>query len=166
MDAYESWALFLIFCSILILVSGVVLLTNKKPDQHPHTPGIASGDPTSLVALPRGARRRARSGAGKPPGDEESGIIDSEDEDHQGTTAPWQLGDDSDDEEDHVGRSAPASARRSERTWAEGEGERARMMDDIDADEPGHRESTSSDATLARPDTDDLKDWERRKDSS
>ncbi|KAG7098606.1 hypothetical protein E1B28_000529 [Marasmius oreades] len=31
-DAYKSWALFLIFTSIMILISGVVLLTHKKPE--------------------------------------------------------------------------------------------------------------------------------------
>ncbi|THH18788.1 hypothetical protein EW146_g2254 [Bondarzewia mesenterica] len=32
-DAYASWTLFLIFVSILILISGVILLTYKKPDK-------------------------------------------------------------------------------------------------------------------------------------
>lgn len=117
-----------------------------------------------MVSLPPKARRRARSKLG----DEEEGILSAEGDGAEGA-APWQLGDVSDDE-DAAGFS---SARRgtTERPWAEGggEGERARMMEDHDAAEDEHRESTSSDATLARPDhayTDDFDDWKNGKTTS
>lgn len=158
-DAYESWTLFLIFCSILILVSGVVLLTNKKPDPQPKGPGFkGTDDATTMVSLPPTARRRARSKAG----DEEEGILAAEGE-YAESGVPWQLGDASDDEDGGFS----AQRRAADRPWAAGgEGERARMMEDHDslAEEP-HRESTSSDATLARPDhdgaaySDEFDDW-------
>lgn len=166
MDAYQSWTLFLIFCSILTLVSGVVLLTNKKPDQHPHTPGITgASDSTTLVSLPPSARRRARSKTSKV-GDEEEGILSAEGEAPNGSV-PWQLGDASDDEDGSEVPRGFGSARRGESGWVEGgDGERARMIDDIDDE---HRESTSSDATLARPENevgayaDDFDDWQSGK---
>ena len=46
-DAYESWVLFLIFVSILVLVTGVVLLTHKKPDPAAHPPAD-SGRPLAV----------------------------------------------------------------------------------------------------------------------
>lgn len=155
--------LFLIFCSILILISGVVLLTNKKPDPQPKTAGFkGSDDATTMVSLPPTARRRARSRVG----DEEEGILAAEGEGEG--AAPWQLGNASDDEEDF------AAPRRAERPWAAGgEGERARMLEDAEHDvHDDARESTSSDATLARPDhdgaayTDDFDDWKASKASS
>lgn len=160
-DAYESWTLFLIFCSIIILISGVVLLTNKKPDPHPKTPGVP-GDATTMVSLPPSARRRARSKVG----DEEEGILPIAGTDG---SVPWTLGDASDEEDagPEVQRGF-GSARRGEAGWAEGRGERARMMDDTEEGEGGHRESTSSDATLARNEqegvyTDDFEEWETSK---
>lgn len=160
-DAYQSWTLFLIFCSILILVSGVVLLTNKKPDPQPKTPGFkVTDDATTTVSLPPGTRRRARSKLG----DEEEGILSAE----GSNPAPWQLGDASEDEDSGF----PSAQRRAaDRPWAEagGEGERARMMEDHDSADEAPRESTSSDATLARPEpdggayTDEFGDWKSGK---
>ena len=158
--------MFLIFCAILILISGVVLLTNKKPESHPKTPGFkGTGDTTTLVSFPPSARRRARSKVG----DEEEGILSAEGERTEGA-APWQLGDASDDED---GGFPSAQRRTADRPWAEGggeEGERARMMEDHDSvEDEAHRESTSSDATLARPEheggayTDEFDDWENGK---
>ncbi|EKM54136.1 uncharacterized protein PHACADRAFT_257763 [Phanerochaete carnosa HHB-10118-sp] len=160
-DAYQSWTLFLIFCSILILISGVVLLTNKKPDPQPKTPGFRStDDTTTTVSLPPNTRRRARSRVG----DEEEGILSAE----GGSTAPWQLGDASDDEDG----SFPSTQRHAaDRPWAGagGKGERARMMEDHDSADEAPRGSTSSDATLARPEqdgdaySDEFGDWKTGK---
>ena len=106
-----------------------------------------------MVSLPPNARRRARSRTNKLA-DEEEGMI-PEGEAHEGS-APWQLGDASDDED---GADVPKgfqtqAVRRGQSGWVEGgEGERARMITDQDdaEGEEEHRESTSSDATLARP---------------
>ena len=117
-----------------------------------------------MVSLPPTTRRRARSKLG----DEEEGILSAEGE-HADNVAPWQLGDASDDED---GSFPSAQRRTADRPWAEGggEGERARMLEDHDGTaEEEHRESTSSDATLARPEheapayTDDFDDWENGK---
>ncbi|TFL05818.1 hypothetical protein BDV98DRAFT_560682 [Pterulicium gracile] len=46
-DAYKPWVLFLIFLSIAVLISGVVLLTHKKPDHatsKSSSAGAADGD--------------------------------------------------------------------------------------------------------------------------
>lgn len=81
-DAYQSWTLFLIFASILILVSGVVLLTHKKPEPVSATP------PTMLAPPPPGKKRRSRrskSGQEEVEGGEQDVL--------------WTVGDDSGDED-------------------------------------------------------------------
>jgi magnesium transporter len=103
-----------------------------------------------MVTLPPSARRRARSRTGKL-GDEEEGIIDPEGEVPE-DGAMWELGDASDDED---GAEVPKGAKRGVGGWAADrteDGERVRMIDDRDnGEDEEHRESTSSDATLARP---------------
>lgn len=86
-DAYKSWTLFLIFVSILVLISGVVLLTHKKPEP---------------IKSRQGNKRRQKvrnhlpangtSGEGHEPtvGDD---LPDSEEQ------ALWTLGEDSDEED-------------------------------------------------------------------
>lgn len=56
MEAYKSWALFLIFVSILVLIGGVVLLTHKKPE--PLTAKIKS------QTLPKRKRKTGPKGKG------------------------------------------------------------------------------------------------------
>ncbi|KAG5353771.1 hypothetical protein C0989_002554 [Termitomyces sp. Mn162] len=82
-DAYQGWTLFLIFVSILILISGVVLLTHKKPENTSSAPLILS---------------RTAKGKGKAKKD-----IDVE-EGQTGEGAErevlWTLGEDEDEDED------------------------------------------------------------------
>ena len=59
-DAYQSWTLFLIFASILVLISGVVLLTHKKPE------------PIGNAAVPL-ARNKSQSRGRRKLDDEEDG---------------------------------------------------------------------------------------------
>ncbi|KAH9858568.1 hypothetical protein C2E23DRAFT_864468 [Lenzites betulinus] len=167
-DAYQSWALFLIFVSMIVLVSGVVLLTYKKPADK-------GSSPTSAVPLSsRGRRNPRKAGAG---GDEEEALHDIEDGEQDEVL--WQLGEASDDEDNVRPRSprptsprprvSPRLQRRasglklglgSGRNRQRGEGEQESMLADHEAEEEDaeHRESTSSDATLARPDTTALLD--------
>ncbi|THH32286.1 hypothetical protein EUX98_g1900 [Antrodiella citrinella] len=157
-DAYESWTLFLIFVSILILVTGVVLLTHKKPDNHssahPQTPAL--GAPLSPMARKRRARRD-----GPKSGDEEEAFTSV------GTrSVVWQVGDASDEEDEDEDDGYTGYTSRRGLAEENGEGERQRILsgDHVD-DEDEHRASTSSDATLARPDTDadadaDFGKWE------
>ena len=103
-DAYESWTLFFICVSILVLISGVVLLTHKKPDAALASAASASNSASaSGTAGAKGARGKIV--------DEEEGYEDGEDgEAHALRTLEgdgegredvvWELGDASDDEDD------------------------------------------------------------------
>ncbi|CAL1707415.1 unnamed protein product [Somion occarium] len=146
-DAYQSWTLFLIFVSILILVSGVVLLTHKKPDPagaHGTPPGSASG--TTFVAMARARRRTKRKSAKDLKDSDEGESLRDLEEGEDADEVVWQLGEASDDEEEGF---VPRSQGLGE---THGEGERERMIANHDhGDEDLRRASTSSDATLARP---------------
>ena len=83
-DAYQSWTLFLIFVSILILISGVVLLTHKKPEPV-NTPSITLEHPPP--GKKRKRRKEKRSGNGQE--DVEEGEQDM----------LWTVGDDSGEED-------------------------------------------------------------------
>lgn len=95
-EAYQSWTLFLIFVSIIILIAGVVLLTFKKPE--PVIGKIKSN------STPRNRRKRKDAkleraaehgnGAGNLDGGDEEQGRGGEDE------VLWAVGDDSDDEEE------------------------------------------------------------------
>ncbi|CCM05004.1 uncharacterized protein FIBRA_07203 [Fibroporia radiculosa] len=159
-DAYQSWTLFLIFVAITILISGVVLLTYKKPEKKPAAPG--GSDHMSLPT-------RSRRGTPRRTGDyndDEQDVLRVAEEGEGDAEELWQIGDASDDEEhDQPHSPRPVRQRRgSARSRREGEeeGEEERM---IGGDRDGeHRESTSSDATLARPERDDeFGEWEQGK---
>ncbi|KAF8633435.1 hypothetical protein AX17_004605 [Amanita inopinata Kibby_2008] len=90
-DAYKTWTLFLIFFSILVLVSGVVLLTHKKPEP---------AGKTISATLPR-ARRANNSKSLRPEDNLESqeGIghgAEYRDNEHD---VLWGVGNASDDDE-------------------------------------------------------------------
>lgn len=90
-DAYKTWTLFLIFVSILVLISGVVLLTHKKPEANVQTPATA--------AIPRrGVRKRLASGRGEGQALRSRGSEDGEDEDHDGML--WAVGEVSDEDDE------------------------------------------------------------------
>lgn len=156
-DAYESWALFLIFVSILILITGVVLLTHKKPDNHAAHPAQ-----TPIVETPMSpmSRKRRNKRGGIQLGDEEAGLTSSE----PSGAVVWQVGDASDDEDgdDYTGY---LSSQRQGLGEENGQGERQRILsaNDVAEEDEGRRASTSSDATLARPDAApdaEFGDWE------
>lgn len=104
MDAYQTWTLFLIFVAIMILISGVVLLTLKKPEKRggaPTTPGM----PGSA----HNVRNRRRSG-GK---DLERGDARELDDDQ----TLWGLGEMSDDEDgEHDGARSASGRSEGQRT--------------------------------------------------
>lgn len=140
-DAYHAWTLFLIFCSMLILIAGVVLLTFKKPD--PTGTGRLGG-----IALDSPAPARA----GRPG---KKGMKTDADDDAEGEGAGragegdaevvWQLGDASDEEEEGVRSRAKSprpknplggiGAAKGVGGLKEGEGERRRMLDDEDEEQ-------------------------------
>ena len=87
-DAFQSWTLFLIFVSIMILISGVVLLTHKKPES-PTTQrdgGIAM-NALSGRQIPRTADDKADGHEGVHSGD-------------HGEEVMWDVGEASDDEDE------------------------------------------------------------------
>ena len=102
MDAYQTWTLFLIFVSIMILILGVVLLTLKKPEKRggaPTTPRVAG--PARTIP-PR--RRRSGSNKDLEVGDGRGSEVDARELDDDQTL--WQVGDASDEEDGDDVRSA------------------------------------------------------------
>ncbi|PIL34000.1 transporter [Ganoderma sinense ZZ0214-1] len=174
-DAYQSWALFLIFCAMIILVSGVVLLTYKKPEPKGSTP--QSGTPLSG----RGHRSATKGTFVSSGRDEEEALHEGGDIENDDATM-WQLGEASDDEDEAGGvpsrsprspRMQPASPRVQRkvsgislkpaagqsqinlprgRVRSQGEDEEASMLadqddaDDDEGDDPHRRPSSSSDS--------------------
>lgn len=123
---------------------------------------------TSLANLKRARRRRK----GAKPGDtseEAEGLrpLEEGEEPHGDEEVLWELGEASDDEDGAEEPDAFPSPRRDSpgASLPNGEGERARMIEEP-ADDDEHRESVSSDATLAHPAgeavpyiDDDFGDW-------
>ncbi|KAF8320817.1 hypothetical protein DL93DRAFT_2131210 [Clavulina sp. PMI_390] len=121
-SAYSNWILFAIFLSICILISGVVLLTSKKPEPSAPQPNQPGGN---------ARRKQMQSISSSSPmldGEEEYGDEEDDelhptgnsggkegDEEHQ----MWQIGDDEDDDDDAAtikhdsGGSGAASTSRS-----------------------------------------------------
>ncbi|KAL0072423.1 hypothetical protein AAF712_000186 [Marasmius tenuissimus] len=88
-DAYKSWTLFLIFVSIMILISGVVLLTHKKPE-----PGAIK--PVTLGVPTRPRNKKAKGGKGGAQRNEEDGTEGEGGEQE----VLWTVGDAEDDDDD------------------------------------------------------------------
>ncbi|KIJ67914.1 hypothetical protein HYDPIDRAFT_148005 [Hydnomerulius pinastri MD-312] len=156
-DAYKPWILFLIFASIAILISGVILLTHKKPERSNHAPG---NTPLSGTFTRRGTRSTTKVNRDREvdDDDDEEQALRKQEEGESDDQSLWQLGDVSDDED------GPASAARAKQHTPRGvngsgtsgvtereEGSRL-IRDEEHEDEERHRRSISSDATLARND--------------
>ncbi|KAJ4467949.1 hypothetical protein C8J55DRAFT_565037 [Lentinula edodes] len=152
-DAYQSWTLFLIFVSILVLISGVVLLTHKKPE--PGAPMKSGALPSGSLQMPRLRNRSSRKVSGSKP-DLEAGDPDDDASVHSGENgALWAVGDVSDDEgedEDidhhqhplHAHRTVSA-ARSNTRLATHGEEGRGLIQDNLDDDvESPHERSRDS----------------------
>ncbi|KAJ6625563.1 hypothetical protein B0H10DRAFT_1907428 [Mycena sp. CBHHK59/15] len=93
-DSYQSWTLFLIFVSIFVLISGVVLLTHKKPEPGPLSARSAAA--LGSAGFPRlQLRQQTRRGKAKKPknpdADEET-MVGAEEEEL------WGIGNESDDD--------------------------------------------------------------------
>ncbi|KAK7053313.1 hypothetical protein VNI00_003939 [Paramarasmius palmivorus] len=139
-DAYKSWTLFLIFVSILVLISGVVLLTHKKPD-----PGaLKSVALNSPGALPMN-RTRGTKRSKKDTGDEGETHAEGEGEED----VLWAVGEAESDDEgegedediDHhqhpLGMSVDP-ARRASSMRLETHGEEGRGLMSTEDDDEGH----------------------------
>ncbi|KAL4074114.1 hypothetical protein V8B97DRAFT_1932114 [Scleroderma yunnanense] len=150
-DAYRSWTLFLIFTSIAILISGVVLLTSKKPEKSKR----ASGSVPLSATFSRGNTRSTTKAdndaddAREGDDDEEQALQGQNEGREGGERALWQLGDASDDE-DGPDRHASRGMDVPQDDGREGREESALLMRDEVARQ--HRRSNSSDATLSADD--------------
>ncbi|KZT43473.1 hypothetical protein SISSUDRAFT_1057486 [Sistotremastrum suecicum HHB10207 ss-3] len=91
-DAYQGWTLFFIGVSILILIGGVVLLTNKKPPSTGRVRPTANG--VGMSTLPVHNRDVSQEND-KQSEHEVEGLRKPQ----PGEEVVWQLGDDSDDDE-------------------------------------------------------------------
>ena len=95
-EAYRSWTLFLIFVSILILISGVVLLTFKKPE--PVTGKIKSVNTPRVRRKRKGSKLKRAAEHGN--GEVGEGDLGGDEEQAHGSENQvlWAVGDASDDE--------------------------------------------------------------------
>lgn len=139
----------------MILISGVVLLTHKKPERSTRAPTT-----TALSGL--SSRKAARSSSKVNQIDEDDENDDEEqalrkteegEEDREDQAVLWQVGDISEDEDDQVGKGhTPRGVHVAGiTTRVTGEGSRL-MRDEEEADleqRHEHSRSISSDATLA-----------------
>jgi hypothetical protein len=156
-DAYASWTLFLIFVSILILISGVVLLTHKKPE--PSTMQRDGGIAMNALS----GRQTPRAADGKADGNE--GVHSGED--GEDDRVMWDVGDASDEEEDELTTAKPRFDSLTKASHGE-EGEHLMISSHDDGDDshirtatmggrrPTRRRSTSS--VLRRDDDQDRDD--------
>jgi len=170
-DAYQTWVLFLIFISIMTLISGVVLLTLKKPKAN----GVAQSVPADGSV--RSARETTIDHKTDDPDEEDEGENSFASSRRRNTDTlradetVWQVGDVSDDEDEgggdvFGGRRSPfkggdsvvSLGKTAEQVHPGEEG--VGLMHGHDLDEEyenenvaerlaNHRRSMSSDATLA-----------------
>jgi hypothetical protein len=165
-DSYKPWTLFLIFVSISVLISGVVLLTHKKPEPRPEKPTTALD---SIPARRKGPKvsRTDSQGSASPytDNDEATALREAEEGDGQ---VVWDVGEASDDEEEeeasgskskNAGRLSTDGRKPLQHHGEEGQGLMRRGDDDplADGEEPRHRHSHSSDATVVRTESPDAK---------
>lgn len=156
-DSYKSWTLFLIFVSIIVLISGVVLLTHKKPERTTPAPGVRLG----LAA--RKTKHKAKQSDAKAlvdrqeDGDDEGqSLRRSEEGNVEDAEELWAVGEVSDDEDE------PTSTTRLQRTPTTAGGEEGveLMIGDHgeeDAHELGHGRPRAE-STLSRRLSDPFRD--------
>lgn len=160
-DSYKSWTLFLIFVSIVILISGVVLLTHKKPERTAPAPSARLG------AVVHKSRHKAKRSDAKTFVDGEDGGGDegaADDErysfgmrqtarDAETGEELWAVGEESDGEdESHSGTRLP----RTSTSMTKGEERLGLMIDGEEAARGLGRAPRES--TLARRTSDPFRD--------
>jgi magnesium transporter len=156
-DAYKSWTLFLIFVSIIVLISGVVLLTHKKPER---TTPASTGRLGLAVRKYKHKAKQSDTKAlvNRQVDGEEEGQSLRRSEEGNGETAEelWEVGEASDDEDE------PNSSMRLQRTpttasGEEGVGLMLRDHEEEDAHELVHERSRAG-STLSRRASDPFRD--------
>jgi len=154
-DSYRPWILFLIFASMMILISGVVLLTHKKPERSIRAPAAAGLSGLSSRKASRSSSRVNHIIDEDEDGDDEEQALRNTTEAEEGRgdqTVLWQVGDDSDDEDDRPGREfTPSGVHNAGTTSRITEEGSMLMRDEADFEQRHeHSRSISSDATLAQ----------------
>ncbi|KAG1862586.1 hypothetical protein DFJ58DRAFT_775862 [Suillus subalutaceus] len=153
-DAYKPWILFLIFASIMILISGVVLLTHKKPERSTRASAATGLSGLSSHKAARSSSKVNRIDEDDENDDEEQALRKTE-EGEEDRAVLWQVGDISEDEDDQVGNGhTPKGVHvAGSTTHVTGEGSRL-MRDEEEVNfEQRHEHShysISSDTTLAQ----------------
>jgi hypothetical protein len=157
-DAYNPWALALVFLSILVLIGGVVLLTNDKPDPNGKGQMKMKQIRTSNDSLeePRDSK------VGR-------GLTEAERENEPRGAAVWELGNDSDDDDDDSDARKPGGSgihANDKRTDAAPsgpprKGERAGLMESHEDDEDDRHPPAPSHSPSRHSSSDEeFGDWE------
>ncbi|KAG0706124.1 hypothetical protein DFH29DRAFT_903765 [Suillus ampliporus] len=155
-DSYKPWILFLIFASIMILISGVVLLTHKKPERSTRAPAATALSGLSSRKAARSSSKVNRIADDDENDDEEQALRRTEEgeEEREDQAVLWQVGDDSEDEDDQAGKGHTPRGVHTAGNTSRVTGEGSRLM--RDEEEPDfeqrheHSRSISSDVTLAQ----------------
>jgi magnesium transporter len=134
-DAYASWTLFFIFVSVLILISGVVLLTHKKPE--PTSTQREAGMALNIIS----GRQIPRTADGKTDG---HGGVDIEDQ-GEDSGQVWDVGEASDEEDENI-----APTPRPQSLAEAGRGEEGEHLMAVSADDGDDMRSHTA-ATDRRP---------------
>jgi hypothetical protein len=150
-DSYKSWTLFLIFVFVLVLISGVVLLTHKKPERLPPKGSAVLGS-TPAQRKGKGSKIGRSQVQDEEAGEDDAFVVGEEDERSPKTL--WQVGDVSDDEDVHSGVPLQKPKQSSGRPGHEESG----LMQTDHEETTGHRRSSSE--TLAQdPFQDETEQW-------
>ncbi|KAG2043612.1 hypothetical protein BDR03DRAFT_1054146 [Suillus americanus] len=149
-DAYKPWILFLIFASVMILISGVVLLTHKKPERSTRASAATALSGLSSHKAARSSSKVNRMDEDDENDDEEQALRKTE-EGEEDRAVLWQVGDISEDEDDQVGNGhTPRGVHVAGSTTRDtGEGSRL-MRDEEEVNLEQRHEHSHSDTTLTQ----------------
>ena len=153
-DAYKSWTLFLIFVSIIVLISGVVLLTHKKPERI--TPASTGRLGLAVRKYKHKAKQSDIKANRQVDGEGEGQSLRRSEEGNVETAEElWEVGEASDDEDE------PNSSTRLQRTPTIAGGEEGVGLMIRDHEEDAHElvhDRPRAESTLSRRASDPFKD--------
>jgi drug/metabolite transporter (DMT)-like permease len=148
-DAYKPWILFLIFASIMILISGVVLLTHKKPERSTRTPTATALSSLSSHKAARSSSKVNQIDEDDENDDEEQALRKTE-EGEENRAVLWQVGDISEDEDDQIGNGHTPRGVHVAGSTTRVTGEGSRLMRDEEEVNFEQSRLISSDTALAQ----------------
>jgi len=148
-DAYKPWILFLIFASIMILISGVVLLTHKKPERSTRMPAATALSSLSSHKAARSSSKVNQIDEDDEDDDEEQALRKTE-EGEENRAVLWQVGDISEDEDDQMGNGHTPRGVHVAGSTTRVTGEGSRLMRDEEEVNFEQSRLISSDTALAQ----------------